>query len=58
VIFTRDLREAELFLPVRGSGGWCESGSDCWKAYMRHATGTIDYGKVPALAQGMRFDIR
>ncbi len=82
-IFTNDLREAELFLSVRGSdcgianvnigpsgaeiggafggeketGGGRESGSDVWKAYMRRATNTINYGTSLPLAQGVRFDI-
>lgn len=38
------------------TGGGRESGSDAWKGYMRRATNTINYGSVPALAQGVRFD--
>jgi aldehyde dehydrogenase (NAD+) len=82
-IFTRDLREAELFTSARGSdcgianvnigtsgaeiggafggeketGGGRESGSDAWKAYMRRATNTINYGSSLPLAQGIRFEI-
>ena len=82
-IFTRDLREAELFLSPRGSdcgianvnigtsgaeiggafggekdtGGGRESGSDAWRAYMRRATSTINYGNALPLAQGIRFDL-
>jgi aldehyde dehydrogenase (NAD+) len=82
-IFTNDLREAEIFLSVRGSdcgianvnigpsgaeiggafggeketGGGRESGSDAWKAYMRRATNTINYGRTLPLAQGVTFDI-
>jgi aldehyde dehydrogenase (NAD+) len=82
-IFTRDLREAELFTSARGSdcgianvnigtsgaeiggafggeketGGGRESGSDAWKAYMRRATNTINYGLSLPLAQGIRFEI-
>jgi aldehyde dehydrogenase (NAD+) len=82
-IFTNDLREAELFLSVRGSdcgianvnigpsgaeiggafggeketGGGCESGSDSWRAYMRRATNTVNYGSALPLAQGVKFDI-
>ena len=77
-IFTRDLREAELFTSARGSdcgianvnigtsgaeiggafggeketGGGRESGSDAWKAYMRRATNTINYGIEPAAGAG------
>ncbi|MGA2938888.1 MAG: aldehyde dehydrogenase family protein [Syntrophobacteraceae bacterium] len=37
------------------SGGGRESGSDCWKAYMRRQTSTINWsGKMP-LAQGIKF---
>jgi aldehyde dehydrogenase (NAD+) len=39
------------------TGGGRESGSDCWKAYMRRATNTINYGTALPLAQGVRFDI-
>ncbi len=82
-IFTRDLREAELFLASAGSdcgianvnigpsgaeiggafggeketGGGREAGSDAWKAYMRRATNTINYGTDLPLAQGVRFDL-
>ncbi len=82
-IFTRDLREAELFTSSRGSdcgianvnigtsgaeiggafggeketGGGRESGSDSWKAYMRRATNTVNYGTALPLAQGIRFDV-
>ncbi|HEU5018952.1 MAG TPA: aldehyde dehydrogenase family protein [Pseudolabrys sp.] len=82
-IFTHDIREAELFLSVRGSdcgianvnigpsgaeiggafggeketGGGREAGSDAWKAYMRRATNTINYGDTLPLAQGVRFDV-
>jgi aldehyde dehydrogenase (NAD+) len=82
-IFTGDMREAELFLSVRGSdcgianvnigpsgaeiggafggeketGGGRESGSDAWKAYMRRATNTINYGRSLPLAQGVSFDV-
>ena len=82
-IFTRDLREAELFTSASGSdcgianvnigpsgaeiggafggeketGGGREAGSDSWKAYMRRATNTINYGNALPLAQGVKFDI-
>ncbi|WP_426036805.1 aldehyde dehydrogenase family protein [Cypionkella sp. TWP1-2-1b2] len=39
------------------TGGGRESGSDAWKAYMRRATNTINYGKTLPLAQGVSFDI-
>ena len=39
------------------TGGGRESGSDAWKAYMRRATNTINYGSDPPLAQGIRFDV-
>jgi aldehyde dehydrogenase (NAD+) len=39
------------------TGGGRESGSDAWKAYMRRATNTINYGKALPLAQGVRFDV-
>jgi aldehyde dehydrogenase (NAD+) len=39
------------------TGGGRESGSDAWKAYMRRATNTINFGKRLPLAQGVRFDI-
>ena len=39
------------------TGGGREAGSDSWKAYMRRATNTINYGKQLTLAQGVRFDI-
>jgi aldehyde dehydrogenase (NAD+) len=72
-IFTNDLREAELFLSARGSdcgianvnigpsgaetGGGRESGTDAWKAYMRRATNTINFGRTLPLAQGVTFDV-
>jgi aldehyde dehydrogenase (NAD+) len=39
------------------TGGGRESGSDAWKAYMRRATNTINYGSDLPLAQGVRFDL-
>jgi aldehyde dehydrogenase (NAD+) len=39
------------------TGGGRESGSDAWKAYMRRATNTINYGASLPLAQGIRFQI-
>ena len=39
------------------TGGGREAGSDSWKAYMRRATNTINYGRDLPLAQGVRFDL-
>ncbi len=39
------------------TGGGREAGSDCWKAYMRRATNTINYGSTLPLAQGISFDV-
>jgi aldehyde dehydrogenase (NAD+) len=39
------------------TGGGRESGSDSWKAYMRRATNTLNYGRTLPLAQGVKFDI-
>ena len=39
------------------TGGGRESGSDSWRAYMRRATNTINYGRDLPLAQGIRFDV-
>jgi aldehyde dehydrogenase (NAD+) len=39
------------------TGGGRESGSDAWKAYMRRATNTINYGRGLPLAQGIRFEV-
>jgi aldehyde dehydrogenase (NAD+) len=39
------------------TGGGREAGSDSWKAYMRRATNTVNYGRELPLAQGVRFDI-
>ncbi|MFV3130928.1 aldehyde dehydrogenase family protein [Niveispirillum sp. KHB5.9] len=41
----------------KDTGGGRESGSDAWKAYMRRATNTVNYGRALPLAQGVRFDI-
>jgi aldehyde dehydrogenase (NAD+) len=38
------------------TGGGRESGSDAWKAYMRRATNTINYGRTLPLAQGVKFE--
>ena len=39
------------------TGGGRESGSDAWRAYMRRATNTINYGRDLPLAQGVDFSI-
>lgn len=39
------------------TGGGRESGSDSWKAYMRRATNTVNYGRTLPLAQGVTFEI-
>jgi aldehyde dehydrogenase (NAD+) len=39
------------------TGGGREAGSDSWKAYMRRATNTVNYGSDLPLAQGVKFDI-
>ncbi|APF36120.1 aldehyde dehydrogenase family protein [Chelatococcus daeguensis] len=39
------------------TGGGREAGSDAWKAYMRRATNTINYGTALPLAQGVTFDV-
>ena len=39
------------------TGGGRESGSDAWKAYMRRATNTVNYGNSLPLAQGIRFEL-
>jgi aldehyde dehydrogenase (NAD+) len=39
------------------TGGGRESGSDCWKLYMRRQTSTTYFGhERPVLAQGLRFE--
>lgn len=39
------------------TGGGRESGSDAWRAYMRRATSTINYGRTLPLAQGVDFSL-
>lgn len=39
------------------TGGGREAGSDSWKAYMRRATNTINYGTALPLAQGVTFEV-
>ncbi|MES2217424.1 MAG: aldehyde dehydrogenase family protein [Pseudomonadota bacterium] len=41
----------------KDTGGGREAGSDCWKAYMRRQTNTINWGKTLPLAQGLKFEI-
>ena len=39
------------------TGGGREAGSDAWKAYMRRATNTVNYGATLPLAQGVTFEV-
>ncbi len=39
------------------TGGGRESGADSWRAYMRRATNTINYGRALPLSQGVSFEI-
>src|SRR5437867_6342930 len=39
----------------KNTGGGRESGSDCWKYYMRRQTNTINFSSELPLAQGIRF---
>jgi aldehyde dehydrogenase (NAD+) len=39
------------------TGGGRESGSDAWRAYMRRATNTINFGRTLPLAQGVTFEV-
>jgi aldehyde dehydrogenase (NAD+) len=39
------------------TGGGREAGSDSWRAYMRRATNTVNYGRDLPLAQGVSFEI-
>jgi aldehyde dehydrogenase (NAD+) len=39
------------------TGGGREAGSDSWKAYMRRATNTVNYGRTLPLAQGVHFEL-
>ncbi|MGY2843589.1 aldehyde dehydrogenase (NAD+) [Bradyrhizobium sp. USDA 4509] len=39
------------------TGGGRAGGSDAWKAYMRRATNTINYGRALPLAYGVKFDV-
>lgn len=40
------------------TGGGREAGSDCWKAYMRRQTNTLNWGTDLPLAQGIKFTIK
>jgi len=39
----------------KNTGGGRESGSDCWKQYMRRQTNTINFSTELPLAQGIQF---
>src|SRR5438132_2464270 len=39
----------------KNTGGGRESGSDCWKSYMRRQTNTINFSSELPLAQGIEF---
>src|SRR5216110_3227335 len=39
----------------KNTGGGRESGSDCWKTYMRRQTNTINFSSELPLAQGIQF---
>ncbi len=39
------------------TGGGRESGSDCWKAYMRRQTNTMNWSNQLPLAQGIKFNV-
>ncbi len=39
----------------KNTGGGRESGSDCWKQYMRRQTNTINFSSELPLAQGIEF---
>ena len=39
------------------TGGGHESGSDCWKTYMRRQTNTINWSDKLPLAQGIKFNV-
>ena len=39
----------------KDTGGGRESGSDCWKSYMRRQTNTVNYSTELPLAQGIQF---
>src|SRR5206468_5584171 len=39
------------------TGGGREAGSDSWRAYMRRATNTVNFGRTLPLAQGVKFEV-
>ena len=39
------------------TGGGRESGSDCWKSYMRRQTNTVNFSSELPLAQGIQFGV-
>ena len=41
----------------KDTGGGRESGSDCWKAYMRRQTATVNFTSELPLAQGISFNL-
>ena len=41
----------------KDTGGGREAGADAWKAYMRRATNTLNFGTTLPLAQGVSFDV-
>jgi aldehyde dehydrogenase (NAD+) len=41
----------------KDTGGGREAGSDCWKAYMRRQTNTVNWSSELPLAQGIDFDL-
>jgi aldehyde dehydrogenase (NAD+) len=41
----------------KDTGGGREAGSDCWKAYMRRQTTTVNWGQDLPLAQGIVFSV-
>lgn len=41
----------------KDTGGGREAGSDCWKAYMRRQTSTINWGTTLPLAQNVEFKV-
>jgi aldehyde dehydrogenase (NAD+) len=41
----------------KNTGGGRESGSDCWKYYMRRQTSTINFSSELPLAQGIQFGV-
>ncbi len=48
-------RSGGAFGGEKETGGGRESGSDCWKTYMRRQTNTLNWGGEVHLAQGVEF---